>query len=245
MAVPGIFLTARWRYLAMINFEVAPDLIYRRVPTGTELDTWNGKTLISVVGFLFLDTRVFGWQFPFHTNFEEVNLRFYVRRRTGQQWRRGVVFIKEIVPRWAIAEAARRFYHENYVAMPMRHRIALSDQDGTPQRGDSISYSWRNHSRWNSMGLSIDDSPKPASVGSEEEFITDHLFGYGSLRDGSTIEYEVSHPNWLLCRAGNAFLDCDVASLYGPEFTDCLSENPSSALLACGSQVTVRRGARL
>jgi uncharacterized protein len=118
-----IFLTAEWRQLAMLNYEIAPALLEPRLPTGTELDLWNGKTLVSVVGFRFLNTRVWRIAFPFHGNFEEVNLRFYVRRKADDGWRRGVVFIKEIVPRAAIAFAARKFYNENYVALPMDHKI--------------------------------------------------------------------------------------------------------------------------
>lgn len=37
---------------------------------------------------------------------ERAQLRFYVRRRVDGEWRRGVMFIKEIVPRRAIAAAA-------------------------------------------------------------------------------------------------------------------------------------------
>jgi uncharacterized protein YqjF (DUF2071 family) len=120
-----IFLTAEWRYLAMLNYEVDPAVLARRVPFGTELDTLNGKTFVSIIGFLFLKTRFLEIPVPLHQVFEEVNLRFYVRRRAEEGWRRGVVFVKEIVPRWAIAAVARRCYEENYVAMPMRHQIEL------------------------------------------------------------------------------------------------------------------------
>src|SRR6185503_10439864 len=104
--------TAHWRFLMMLNYEVDPSVLHPLVPRGTELDTWHGRTYASVVGFLFLDTRVLGLAIPFHRDFEEVNLRFYVRRREAEAWRRGVVFIKEIVPRWAIATVARVAYNE-------------------------------------------------------------------------------------------------------------------------------------
>ena len=107
----GGFLTAKWLNLAMINYEVDPEMLVPYVPCGTEIDTWNGKTLMSVVGFLFKDTRVSGIRIPFHVNFEEVNLRFYVRRRRRDELRRGVVFIKEIVPKTAIALVARVAYN--------------------------------------------------------------------------------------------------------------------------------------
>src|SRR4026208_556537 len=93
------FLTAEWRRLAMLSFEIDPRVLSPLVPAGTELDEWQGRTFASLVGFLFLDTRVFGLAVPFHRNFEEVNLRFYVRRMASDGLRRGVVFVKEIVPR--------------------------------------------------------------------------------------------------------------------------------------------------
>ena len=101
------FLTAQWRDLLMVNYEVDPSLLADRVPLGTTLDLFEGKCFVSLVGFMFLDTRVMDFLIPFHVNFEEVNLRFYVKRETRTEIRRGVVFIKEIVPRGAIAWVAR------------------------------------------------------------------------------------------------------------------------------------------
>ena len=103
------FLTANWRYLAMLNFAVDPKILEPLVPSETELDFHEGQTFLSVVGFLFLDTRVIGMPIPLHRDFEEVNLRFYVRRKSADQWRRGVVFVRELVPRAAIAIVARLF----------------------------------------------------------------------------------------------------------------------------------------
>src|SRR3954447_19553034 len=135
-----VFLTGQWKYLAMLNYEIDPAILDARVPRGTELDSWNGKTMVSVVGFMFLETRVLGMKIPFHVRFEEVNLRFYVRRKAEDGWRRGVVFIKEIVPRRAIAMGARIFYNENYIARRMRHRIELAES--TVERG-GVEYGWR------------------------------------------------------------------------------------------------------
>src|SRR5713101_1040010 len=124
---PRSFLTAEWRDLAMLNFEVDPTVLRPLVPAGTELDDWRSRTFVSVVGFLFLNTRVLGIPIPFHRDFEEVNLRFYVRRKMSDGWRRAVVFVKELVPRAAIALTARMVYGENYVALPMNHRIEVEN----------------------------------------------------------------------------------------------------------------------
>jgi hypothetical protein len=235
------FLTARWRYLAMLNYEVPPEILAPLVPAGTELDSWRGKTFASIVGFLFLDTRVLGIAIPGHRNFEEVNLRFYVRRKAEDGWRRGVVFVKEIVPRLAIAATARLLYGEKYVALPMRHSIA-----GDPNRGGmSVTYGWRFRGRWNGIAARVEGSPEEALPGSEEEFITEHYWGYSSLRGGGCVEYQVEHPRWRVWSLPRPVLDCDVAALYGPQFAAPLAAEPTSAFLADGSEVVVRKGRRL
>src|SRR5207244_9793931 len=141
------FLTANWRYLAMLNFIVDPRILAPFVPPGTEIDYENGETFVSIVGFLFLDTRLLGFPIPLHRDFEEVNLRFYVRRKSADTWRRGVVFIRELVPRPAIALVARAFYGENYVAVPMKHEI---EHLGGNLK---VEYCWRAGRKWESLRL--------------------------------------------------------------------------------------------
>lgn len=236
------FLTAEWRTLTMLNYEVGPDLLRPYLPAGTELDTHNGVLYVSVVGFLFLHTRVLGMPIPFHRNFEEVNLRFYVRRRTPDEWRRGVVFIKEIVPRRAIAAVARWVYNENYVALPMRHTIQLpssQSNEGTAEIG------WRTRSRWDTLHVEFEGEPVLPEPGSEEEFITEHYWGYTRQRDGGTKEYRVEHPQWRIWRATRAELACDVGEVYGEQFVEPLSVAPVSALVAVGSDVRVGNGASI
>jgi uncharacterized protein YqjF (DUF2071 family) len=234
---PKKFLTAEWRALAMLNYEIAPGVLRAFIPGGTELDVWNGKTFVSMVGFLFLRTRVFGFLIPFHQNFEEVNLRFYVRRKVEDGWRRGVVFIKEIVPRAAIASIARAFYNEPYVALPMAHKI-----EGSFDSLKSVEYSWTIAGRKNALKLTACGDAQPLRDGSEAEFITEHYWGYNKQRNGSTLEYRVEHPRWRVYEAAEARLDCDVAGLYGVQFCEALSGKPSSAFLAEGSEITVLRG---
>jgi uncharacterized protein len=236
----SVFLTAEWRHLAMLNYPVDPALLAPFTPAGTELDYWQGRTFVSVVGFRFLNTRVFGIAFPFHRDFEELNLRFYVRRQSAEGWRRGVVFIKEVVPRFVIAILARRFYHEPYVALPMAHRIAVEAGEVK-----SAEYAWRFGGRENRLRVVTPGAAQPLAAGSEAEFITEHYWGYNRQPDGTTLEYQVEHPRWRVQAAAAATLDCDVAGFYGAAFRDCLSGAPSSAFLAEGSAVTVRRGVRL
>ncbi|MGH9836370.1 MAG: YqjF family protein [Blastocatellia bacterium] len=239
----GKFLTAEWRYLAMINYEVDPSVLLPFVPRGAELDAWDNRTFVSVVGFLFLNTRVLGLPIPFHRNFEEVNLRFYVRRRGPEGWRRGVVFVKEIVPLWAIATVARVVYNENYVARRMSHRIDL--KDGTIARNGSVEYSWREGEKLSRIRVRTVGEAQPLVAGSEEEFITEHYWGYAAQRDGGSVEYRVEHPPWRVWQTSEAEFNCDVKRVYGDQFVECLNARPTSAFVAEGSPVIVRRGVRI
>jgi uncharacterized protein YqjF (DUF2071 family) len=197
----------------MVNYEVDPALLAPLVPRGTELDPWNGRTFVSVVGFRFLDTRVLGVAIPGHRDFEELNLRFYVRRKSEDGWRRGVVFVKEIVPRRAIAWVARVLYNENYVAAAMRHEVRREPNGGPSVR--SAAYEWFHANRWNRVSVECPGAPYVPADDSEETFITEHYWGYARQRNGGTVEYQVEHPRWDVLRGSSASFDCDVAPLYG------------------------------
>lgn len=222
----------------MLNYAVERDLLQPFIPAGTELDFFGETTFLSIVGFRFTQARVFGIPFPLHRDFEEVNLRFYVRRKTDEGWRRGVVFIRELVPRRAIAFIARTFYGEPYSAVPMRHRIDAADF------GIKVEYAWRRTHGWESIGAIGTGQPQVIANGSEEEFITEHYWGY-TARNAGCNEYQVEHPRWRVWRGVEATLDADVSSLYGERFVETLSKAPSSAFIADGSPVIVRGKSRM
>jgi uncharacterized protein len=235
MRIP--FLTANWRYLAMLNFAVDPEVLKPLVPSGTELDFHEGQTFLSIVGFLFLDTRVLGLPIPRHRDFEEVNLRFYVRRKSLDQWRRGVAFIRELVPRLAIATIARTFYGEPYSALPMRHSVEHKEGRVLAE------YQWRRGTRWETLSMTATGEPQPSAEGSHEEFITEHYWGYTARRAGLS-EYQVEHPRWKVWTAQTWKFDADVATLYGPQFVERLSAPAVSAFIAEGSPIQVHRRTR-
>jgi uncharacterized protein len=233
------FLTAEWRNLVMLNYEVEPALLSNFIPAGTELDHWNGKAFVSLVGFRFLNTKVCGIPIPFHRNFEEVNLRFYVRRIVGDEIRRGVVFIKEIVPRWAIAAVARSVYNERYVALPMNHQVNLSES------GTFVEYGWRSSVGWSRINIRAEGSPELPGEGSQGQFLTEHFWGYSAQTDGTTVEYRVAHPRWRVWSGLGAKFEGDVKELYGRKLAAILADMPLSAFLAEGSEVTVLRGQKI
>lgn len=217
----------------MFNYEVDPALLRPLVPRGTELDSWNGTTYASIVAFQFLHTRVLGIPVPFHRNFAEINLRFYVRRETGGELRRAVVFIRELVPRRAVAALARWLYNEPYRALPIRSKIATAPEL-------DFRYQWWLGGRWHEVVARASHPLTPPGARTLERFISEHYWGYTRQRDGSTVEYQVTHPSWGVAPATAHRIDADLAAVYGSALARHL-ERPAYVFLADGSAVTVSR----
>ena len=230
------FLTAEWRHLVMANFAVDSAVLEPLVPAGTVLDAHQGVTYASVVAFRFLGTKVRGVPIPWHRDFEEINLRFYVRRDHGGETRRGVVFVREVVPRRLIALVARYAYNEPYVALRTRSRVNARSR---------YEYFWKQRPDWATLAATVTGEPDPPAPGSIEEFISEHYWGYNRQRNGTTLEYRVEHPQWRVWRAGECTFSCDVATLYGKAFVPALSQAPASVFVADGSPVSVYSGAPL
>ena len=229
------FLTAKWHDLVMANYEVAPELLIDRVPRGTSLDFHDGKCFVSLVAFMFLDTRVLGFPVPFHINFEEVNLRFYVVRDLPEEMRRGVVFVKEIVPRYAIATVARVFYGEPYEAWRMSHE----------KTGNNLNYAWWKGDDINQIKIEIGENTGVPEESSDGEFIIEHYWGYTKRGESRTDEYKVEHPKWELFSVDDYKIKVDFGELYGEEFAFLSGEKPYSIFMAKGSEISVYKGARL
>ncbi len=228
------FLTADWNNLAFLNYVVDPELLLPFVPAGTELDEHGGKTWASVIGFEFNNTHLLGRAIPFHQSFEEVNLRFYVRRQS----RRGVVFIRELVPKFAVTAIARLVYGERYSCVPMSHRVDRSADSA------SAEFAWGTGAGRCSIALETSCAPYLPAEGSLSQFITEHYWGY-ALRSGHTVEYQVEHPQWEVQDADVAQFTGDAAKYYGTEFGEILASAPDSAFLAQGSAVTVFKGTQI
>ncbi len=237
MKRPGVFLTAEWRNLLVLNYAVDPGLLHGFVPRGTELDAFDGRTYVSLVGFEFNHTRIAGVAIPFHRSFEEVNLRYYVRRSE----KRGVVFIRELVPKLAVAAIARIAFGENYSCVSMSHSNHVIAATGVAD----AEYCWSPGPHKCSMRIETEKTrflPPDNSLG---QFITEHYWGYAAQPDGGCLEYEVQHPRWLVREAKTARFRGDAAHFYGSKFGELLTLTPDSAFLAEGSPVTVFRGMRV
>jgi uncharacterized protein YqjF (DUF2071 family) len=233
------FLKAEWRKLIMMNYEVDPKLLAPYLPFNTEPDFWNGSCYVSLVGFMFLNTRIIGLKIPMHINFEEVNLRFYVRYKHADQWKRGVVFIKEIVPRPALTIVANTLYREKYETMPMSHDWHISNIEQT------VEYKWRKNKEWNAIKVTTAPDAKFIAEDSEAEFITEHYWGYTKINALKTSEYAVEHPRWEVYDVIDYKIDVDFTAVYGKDFGFLKAILPTSVFLAEGSEISVKQGQKI
>ena len=234
------FLTAEWRKLIFANYAIDRRVLEPLTPYGTELDEFNGVCYGSLVGFYFQHVKMFGkLSVPFHREFEEFNLRFYVRRKTPTGWKRGVVFVKEIVPKFAITLVANTLYGEPYETRPMRHQFEQTEQR------QQIKYEWKVGADWNYIQVDADQNGHSLTPDSEEAFITEHYWGYTGRGAGRTSEYEVVHPSWLIYPVHSHDVRCSIAKLYGPQFAPFFEQPPATVFLAEGSAVAIKSGAAI
>lgn len=223
----------------MANYAIDPAVLQPLLPCGTELDTYNNTHYVSLVGFLFANTKVLGLSFPFHRSFEEVNLRFYVRYNEKGEWKRGVVFIKEIVPRHAITFVANTLYGENYATHRMKHEWKVRPESF------EVSYEWKIKNEWNYLKAVAEKNSSPLLQGSEEEFITEHYWGYTFIHQSCAGTYRVAHPRWAVHKVKRFDIHCNAATLYGLQFAEALAQKPVSVFLAEGSPIAVMKGTKI
>lgn len=233
------FLSAEWRKLILVNYEVPKDVLVPYLPKGVEFDIYNDKLFVSLVGFIFKNTRVKGFKIPGHINFEEVNLRFYVKRKMPDgTYRRGVVFIKEIVPKRMISVVANLFYGEHYITRKMNHMIQRNDRL-------HVSYSWLHEKKWNRFEVEAKSVSRRLEDDEQAHFITEHFWGYTKRDEYKTAEYEVGHPTWKVYDVLNHHVRVDFGRVYGRDFEFLNQLAPDSVYLAEGSEIFVNDGAIL
>jgi uncharacterized protein len=228
------FLSARWENLIMANYEVNPDVLKRYLPTGVELDFYNNKAYVSLVGFMFKKTSLFNVPIPFLGTFEEINLRFYVKRVEGETIKRGVVFINETVPYKLVAWLANKLYKEHYIAIPTKNVIEITNLS------KNIKYEWRINNKWNYIAVNAAKENEHMLPGSIEEFIFEHYYGYTKINDKCSQEYRVNHPRWQVSTVMDYSIHCDFKSMYGSDFSFLSNHQPDSVIIAEGSPVTVK-----
>lgn len=236
---PISFLTANWKNLVLVNYEIDVAILEKHLPKGTEIDLYKKKCYVSLVGFLFQNTKLLDWKIPFHVNFEEVNLRFYVKRFENNEWKRGVVFIKEIVPKPALTLVANTIYKEHYQTLPMKHSISSSTENS------KLVYQWKLGNKWNSIEITAKNELLPIEENTEADFICEHYFGYTKYNNKTTFEYEVKHPKWEQYEVIDTKIDVDFRSNYGSDFAQLENTIPISVILTKGSEISVENKRKL
>lgn len=217
----------------MANYAVEPQTLQPYLPKGVELDLFEGEAFVSLVGFMFKHSRIFNIPIPLMGTFEEINLRFYVKRKTPNGYRRGVVFINETVPYKPVAWLANKLYKEHYIAIPTNHNIVIG------KKTKLIQYDWKMGQTWNHLEVKASTSQREMDRGSLEEFIFEHYFGYTRIDENRSQEYRINHPRWMVNDVLEAFVDCDFAAMYGKAFAHLSSKAPKSVIIAEGSAISV------
>jgi len=228
-----IFISALWEDIIMANYEIDPSVLKPFLPNGVELDLYNEKAYISLVGFMFKKIRIFRVSIPFFGNFEEVNLRFYVKRTESDHVKRGVVFINETVPYKPVAWLANKLYKEHYISIPTRSII----KDEESKR--KIKYEWEKNCNWNYIVAETSKESELMANNSIEEFIFEHYYGYTKVDSLNTIEYNVNHPRWRIRKVIDSSIDCDFKAMYGSDFSFLNEQKPNSVIAAEGSAVSI------
>jgi len=215
--------------LILANYAVPRRLLAPFLPSGVDLDERDGKAWASIVAFSFEDTRVLGVPWPGFRNFPEWNLRFYVRQGS----RRGVCFVREIVPSAWVCFMARAIYNEPYSPAPMAARLR---EEGRERR---VRYDLRWRGKRYSARVRAENHPVLPEPGSAEHFFKEQQWGFGRTRSGRTVVYEVCHPHWDVYPVKSHDLRLDWAALYGDQWGEMQNREPDSVFLARGSRVEV------
>lgn len=235
----GNFLTARWEKLLLLTYSVPEEKINPWLPPGIIPDLWNGQPHVSLVAFQFLRTRLKGIPVPFHRNFAEINLRIYVRETETapdqEEPRRGVVFVRELVPRFMLAWVARTIYNEPYESCPLYYKAG---QSGATE--GHIEYGGRYKGKKFTIEATYDPTGAEMPLEkSPEHFFKEHEWGFGRARDGRTQVYRVEHPWWRAYPLKDFQLNFDFAHVYGEHWSFLNDRWPDHAMLAEGSPVAV------
>jgi uncharacterized protein YqjF (DUF2071 family) len=236
--IKPVFLKAQWRKLIMANYHVDASVIEKYLPPNTQLDHYHGKYYVSLIGFMFMETAIKGIKIPFHINFEEVNLRFYVTYNDENEIKRGAVFISEIVSKPMISFVANTLFNEHYETLKTEHSWEIEKDH------QKISYQWKKK-KWYNLEVEASKTLQPMLEGSEEEFIAEHYWGYTKAGENNSLAYAVEHPRWEIYPVHHYSIDADFEDLYGKEFSFLNQSKPSSVFLVEGSDVLIRDGFKI
>jgi uncharacterized protein YqjF (DUF2071 family) len=229
------FLRANWLRMASANYEVDPVILKKYLPFGTELEAHNGKHYVSLVAFRYCQTRLLNVPIPFHRMFEEINLRFYVKREVQPGvWRSEVAFTKLFFPKTALTLVAKYVYKENYETVKMLHEWKEDDKHLITNYG-------LKNGDWHNFDLVTSKEAVPVLPGSDDEFFLKHYWGTSQINSDSCTLYKIEHPEWQKHVVMDSEINFDFGSIFGEEFAHLTHTEPDSIQLFDGSEVIVYR----
>lgn len=230
-----IFLQADWNKLICANYIIDPKILEKYIPFGTILDLHQEKCYVSLVCFKYSNTQLFGIKFPFYKNFEEINLRFYVKREISPGiWRKEAAFTQLFFPKRPLTFIANFIYKENYKTRPIKHTLKKNEFH------DVTTYYIKNK-KWFHISVSYDRKLHPIVKTSSEYFFHGHLWGTAKVNSKSSTSYKIEHPEWKTYSITNWEINVDFGSLFGNDFKFLNAIKPESVMMTEGSKVTVKK----
>ena len=230
-------MRARFSELVALNFSIDPAILQPLVPRGLELDFFKDETYVSLIAMMLRDVRVFGFPIHIASGFEEINLRFYVRRRVGDSYRKGACFLKDYVSGAAAAWVLGRIFKAEFGRLKLKHKNSGFDpkeENAIPE----VDYQWKVDDHMNRVRVKAREKVQRMGADTKVGFILNHNNEY-SCRNGKTLEYAMARPQWVVWNAAQANFTCDVRKLFGPEFEKPLSRRPASVFVTSGSEVVI------
>tara|TARA_B100000809_G_scaffold118758_1_gene117075 strand:- start:46028 stop:46750 length:723 start_codon:yes stop_codon:yes gene_type:complete len=230
-----VFLKANWLRLASANYIIDPAILDKHIPNGTLLEAHNGKHYVSLVGFRYCETRLLNIRVPYHHIFEEINLRFYVKREISPgNWRSEVAFAKLFFPKKALTLVAKYIYKENYETLNMRHSWT--------EKENHLLTSYGLHKKnWHNFEIQSDKKSRKVASDSSEFFFSKHYWGTSQIDHRSSTVYEIEHPDWEAYDIVDSNVSFDFNTIFGSEFKHLTNTQPDSVHLFKGSEVIVNK----
>lgn len=225
------FLTAYWHNLINITYAISPTLLTSYLPKGVTLATKDGKAFVSLVAFSFEETKVKGIKIPFHVNFPEINLRFYV----NYKGKVAVCFINEFVPKQCIALVANKLYNEPYIAYPMK----VSTEVNEKQQELTISHQITKRKQVHRLKAIVSTQSYTPESNTIAHYFKEHDLGLGIDKKGRTLYYRVEHPIWAIYPIKEYIVQMDFEQLYGKPWGILNTLEPLHILVAKGSKIAV------
>ena len=230
---------AEWREIVVINFEIDPKLLRNFIPPKTELDFFNETSFVTLMARACKNVKPYGWPIVFAKSIDQILLRFYVKRKVGDTWRRGVCLIRDYLPKRKASFFLNWMFKHSFTQVPIK-RTSSNFESGLPTQLPTVEYQWTTGDYVNHIKVNARSQMRQQEQETKESFVLDHHYGY-TVKEGKTYEYYVEYSPWAMWDAQSGSFDCDTENVFGRPFVRALKQRPASVFLARGSDVIIYR----